>query len=133
MAFNPLYDEEADVAVQVLGLMRALRNHVKTWGLRINLVAPGITESNMTTKALERFKELNMYRQSPEEVSLAFGYLVSNEEVNGKTIYVNGGKYRELEDTYSVKLKSDVLGPDDFGPKTEDEFAAVVELLDTHW
>lgn len=133
MAFNPLYDEEADVAVQVLGLMRALRNHVKTWGLRINLVAPGITESNMTTKALERFKELNMYRQSPEEVSLAFGYLVSNEEVNGKTIYVNGGKYRELEDTYSVKLKSDVLGPDDFGPKTEDEFAAVVALLDTHW
>ncbi|KIW90286.1 uncharacterized protein Z519_08930 [Cladophialophora bantiana CBS 173.52] len=98
----------------MVGLMRALRPLTKTWNIRINSIAPGITD----TPALRTLPDLvpklwqsGIPMNTSDDCALAAVFLCANEDYNGNTIFINGGKFREVESGYKRHLK-DIMGND---------------------
>ncbi|KIW77768.1 hypothetical protein Z517_07601 [Fonsecaea pedrosoi CBS 271.37] len=99
----------------MVGLQRALRPLTATWNIRINSIAPGITD----TPALRTLPDLVpklwnsgvIPMNTSDECALAAVYLCANDDYNGSTIFINGGKYREVESGYQRHLK-DIMGND---------------------
>ncbi|KIX97123.1 uncharacterized protein Z520_07237 [Fonsecaea multimorphosa CBS 102226] len=99
----------------MVGLMRALRPLTKTWNIRINSIAPGITD----TPALRTLPDLVpklwssgvIPMNTSDDCALAAVFLCANDDFNGSTIFINGGKYREVESGYQRHLK-DIMGND---------------------
>lgn len=117
----------------MLGLMRALRQHTPSWKIRINLVAPGVTFTDLlpaTTRT--QYERLGLYMQPPEDVARAVAWLAQEETWNGRAISVSQAVYRELEEPLEG-LKGAIYGEDDFVPKTNDEFLAYISALESRW
>lgn len=98
----------------MLGLMRGLRNHTPHWNIRVNSIAPHVTD----TAALRRLPSLvpDLQRigipvSTVEETARAAAFLAANESYNGCTISIMGSEYRELESGVE-RHKVDVMGDD---------------------
>jgi hypothetical protein len=98
----------------MIGLMRGLRNHTPHWNIRVNSIAPHVTD----TAAVRRVPELVSTLQkvgipvsTVEETARAAAFLAANESYNGCTISIMGSEYRELESGVE-RHKRDVMGND---------------------
>lgn len=84
----------------MIGLMRALKRESTQWNIRINSIAPGVTDSAMTRwipSVIPDMLQAGVPVSTPEDTAKAIAYLAVNESCNGHTISVNGDQYRELE------------------------------------
>ncbi|MHA2610553.1 MAG: 3-oxoacyl-[acyl-carrier-protein] reductase [bacterium JZ-2024 1] len=85
----------------LVGMMRSLARELAPKGITVNLLAPGLIESDFTKDLQERFldivlKTIPMGRfGTPEEVACAVVFLASDEAryITGQTIHINGGTY----------------------------------------
>jgi hypothetical protein len=110
-------------------MMRALRAHTPAWNIRINLVAPSVTFTNLLpSETRKHYERLGLYIQTADDVARAIAYLAQEQTFNGKAISVSQGVYRELEGPLTI-LKGEIYGEDDFEPKNEEEFGAMVSAM----
>jgi NAD(P)-dependent dehydrogenase (short-subunit alcohol dehydrogenase family) len=83
----------------VQGVMRSLRKIL--WerdGIRINVLCPGMTESNMTVGISEIFRERNQPVNVPDDLAKALLGYCTEKGMYGKAIYVEGARYWEIEE-----------------------------------
>jgi NAD(P)-dependent dehydrogenase (short-subunit alcohol dehydrogenase family) len=98
----------------MIGLMRGLRNHTPTWNIRVNSIAPHVTDTaavrsvDWLVPALQR---VGIPVSSVEETARAAAFLAADESYNGCTISIMGSEYRELESGVE-RHKRDVMGND---------------------
>lgn len=98
----------------MIGLMRGLRNHVPHWGIRINSIAPHVTDTAAVRKVpglVEELVRVGIPVSSVEETARAAAFLAAREEYNGATVSVMGSEYRELESGVE-RYKREVMGED---------------------
>lgn len=82
----------------ILGLMRSMRKTIYARdGIRVNCICPGMTESLMTTSVIETFRS-NGHAQTSDDCARFYLGVANNPSMNGKSIYVEGGKGWEFED-----------------------------------
>ncbi|MGV8056904.1 MAG: 3-oxoacyl-ACP reductase FabG [Smithellaceae bacterium] len=80
----------------LIGASRSLASEVARFGIRVNVVAPGLIETDMVINApvLEIKKTIPMARTGkPEEVARVIRFLCSDDAsyITGQTISINGG------------------------------------------
>lgn len=83
----------------VHGVMRSLRKVL--WGrdgIRINVLCPGMTESNMTEGISDVFKKANQPVNVPDDLAKPLLGYCTEKGMYGKAIYVEGGKCWEIEE-----------------------------------
>ncbi|KAH9211049.1 hypothetical protein DL95DRAFT_525943 [Leptodontidium sp. 2 PMI_412] len=126
----PVYGATKHGAV---GLLRSLKFHTPKWNIRINAIAPHVTQSGMTAGSQALFKEAGLPFQTAEQVALAGAYLAEESNtMNGKCIACTQGRYREVEDNVEA-TRWQVFGEDDFVPKTEKELEAILSTQTVRW
>jgi NAD(P)-dependent dehydrogenase (short-subunit alcohol dehydrogenase family) len=112
--------------------MRALRLHTPQWNIRINMIAPSVTHTNILPGGSgEHYKNLGLYVQTAGDVARAVAYLAQTDS-NGKTIAISQGLYRELEDTID-RLKDNIWGEEDFTPSEGPETEAFLMVQLNRW
>lgn len=87
----------------LIGLTRALAMELARYGIRVNTIAPGFTETEMTAKIPEKVKEKIIARiplrrfALPEEIAKAVIFLASDDAsyITGVTMSISGGQRRE--------------------------------------
>ncbi|HDI78969.1 MAG TPA: 3-oxoacyl-[acyl-carrier-protein] reductase [Desulfobacteraceae bacterium] len=85
----------------LLGLTKTLARELAVRGIRVNAVAPGLIDTEMTASVPEKIKEqflsqIPLQRMGrPEEVAEVVWWLCSEgaSYITGQTIHVNGGMY----------------------------------------
>jgi len=83
----------------VQGIIRSLRKPLyEKDRIRINVVCPGMTESNMTDGISQAFYQRGLPVNSPDDIAVSIVGLLTEEKMYGKGIYVEGAKGWELED-----------------------------------
>jgi hypothetical protein len=81
--------------------MRSMRGIIyKRDGVRVNCICPGMTESAMTTNIIGRFREKGLHTQTGDDVAKFVVGLEVETEMNGKAVYVEGGRGWEFEGGY---------------------------------
>ena len=81
----------------VVGFTRALAKEVGRFGVRANVVAPGLIETDLTAGLTDRARAALLDRVllgrpgRPEEVADLIGYLVTAEYVTGSVFRIDGG------------------------------------------
>ena len=83
------------------GLMRAMRKPIyERDGLRVNCVCPGVTDTPMTEGIAVLFQREGLYCQTPDDVARMVVGLQVRGDLNGKGVYVEGGKGFEFEEGF---------------------------------
>ena len=98
----------------MIGLMRGLRNHVPYWNVRVNSIAPHVTDTAATRRLpslIPDLQRIGIPVSTVEETARAAAFLAANENYNGSTISIMGSEYRELESGVE-KHKRDIMGSD---------------------
>lgn len=98
----------------MIGLMRGLRPHTPAWDIRINSIAPHVTDTAAVRRLPTLVPELQRVGipvSSVEETARAAAFLAANDSYNGCTISIMGSEYRELESGVE-RHKRDVMGND---------------------
>jgi hypothetical protein len=100
----------------VIGFLRAmkLQLHPKI-PIRINVVAPGWTETGITAGVVKEFKRVGVVIQPPVAIGVAVAKLVTNPSYHGHTFFVASNQYAEFEGPLTEE--TDRL----FGPMNGDE------------
>jgi len=83
----------------LIGLTRTLALEWSRYGIRVNCVAPGGTDTRMTAGIPDQIRETIMQRiplrrfASPDEIAAAHAFLVSDDAsyITGQTLFVDGG------------------------------------------
>jgi NAD(P)-dependent dehydrogenase (short-subunit alcohol dehydrogenase family) len=108
----------------MIGLMRGLRSHTPTWNIRINSIAPHITDTAATRRVPNLISDLQRVGipvSTVEETARAAAFLAAHDEYNGATISIMGSEYRELESGIE-NHKRDIVGNDPrFDPTPEQQ------------
>lgn len=97
----PGYSHYAACKAAIVGLSRTLARELGPKGVRVNCVAPGITETDMTRDRIQR--DLDAYLEKlpvgrvgrPEDIANAVIFLASEMagNITGQVIHCNGGMY----------------------------------------
>ncbi|KPI35115.1 5'-hydroxyaverantin dehydrogenase [Cyphellophora attinorum] len=98
----------------MIGLMRGLRNQTPHWNIRINSIAPHVTDTAAVRSLPTLVPDLlrvGIPVSTVEETARAAAFLAANESYNGCTISIMGSEYRELESGVE-RHKKDVMGDD---------------------
>lgn len=83
----------------VMGLMRTLRKQLyRGFGIRINCVNPGMTDTQMTQSIIEAFKTTNQPINTADDIAETILGVMTTEGFYGKAVYVEGGKNWEIEE-----------------------------------
>jgi 3-oxoacyl-[acyl-carrier protein] reductase len=85
----------------IMGFTKTVAREVASRGIRVNAVAPGFIDTEMTAVLPENIKKTFLERiplgrlGQPEDIAAAVFWLCSDEAsfVTGQTIHVNGGMY----------------------------------------
>lgn len=81
----------------LIGFTKSVAREVASRGIRVNVVAPGFIESDMTDAIPDKMKDamvaqIPMKRiGKPEEVAELVAYLAGQEYLTGQTIAIDGG------------------------------------------
>ena len=97
----PGYSHYSACKAAVVGLTRTLARELGPDGVRLNCVAPGITETEMTKDRIEAGREAYLEKLpaghigQPEEIAAAIIFLASEKAsyITGQVIHANGGMY----------------------------------------
>lgn len=82
----------------VVGLMRALRPWAPAkYGVRANAICPWATDTQLLGGIRERWVAEGMPMNSPEDVARMIAQCAADETVNGKAVYVAGGRGFDVE------------------------------------
>jgi NAD(P)-dependent dehydrogenase (short-subunit alcohol dehydrogenase family) len=84
----------------MIGLMRAIKRVSLQSNIRINSIAPSVTDSAMTRwipSVIPDCLRVGIPVSKPEDTAKAIAFLAVNEDCNGQTISVDGDQYREVE------------------------------------
>jgi len=98
----------------MIGLMRGLRPHTKTWNIRINSLAPHVTDTAAVRRLptlIPDLQRVGIPVSTNEETARAAVFMCANEDYHGCTISVMGSEYRELESGVE-RHKRDIMGND---------------------
>jgi NAD(P)-dependent dehydrogenase (short-subunit alcohol dehydrogenase family) len=98
----------------MIGLMRGLRPHVPHWNIRINSIAPHVTDTAAVRKVpslVPDLQRIGIPVSTVKETARAAAFLAADERYNGCTISIMGTEYRELESGVE-RYKRDVMGDD---------------------
>lgn len=95
----------------VLGLMRALRLYLPSsqHQLRINAVCPWMTTTGMVKGFENAWFNAGLPVNTPMDVATIIAGLVSEPQLNGKSMYVEGARAWEIEDNLN-RLERQWLG-----------------------
>jgi len=101
MAGNPGQANYSASKAGIIGLTKSLAKELAPWGIRVNAVAPGYIETDMTQALPDQVKEevLGLIPQrrfgTPEDVAPAVLFLASpaSAYITGQIINVSGGLY----------------------------------------
>ena len=81
----------------VIGLTKALARELSSRAIKVNAIAPGFIETDMTDQLSDRVKD-SMLTQIPlkrfgqvEEIAQTVDFLINNRYITGQVIEVNGG------------------------------------------
>lgn len=97
----PGYSHYAACKAAVVGLTRSLARELGPQGVRVNCVAPGITETDMTRERIETGRQAYLDKLpvgrigEPEDIANAVAFLASEKSsyITGQVIHCNGGMY----------------------------------------
>ncbi|KIW01497.1 hypothetical protein, variant [Verruconis gallopava] len=98
----------------MIGLMRGLRNHTPTWNIRVNSIAPHVTDTAAVRSVpwlIPELQRVGIPVSSVKETAMAAAFLAANDSYNGCTISIMGSEYRELESGIE-RHKRDIMGND---------------------
>ncbi len=99
----------------MIGLMRGLRPHTKHWNIRINSIAPHVTDTaavrRLAPTMVPELQRVGIPVSTTEETARAAVFLAADEGYHGCTISIMGSEYRELEGGVE-RHKRDVMGDD---------------------
>lgn len=115
----------------MIGLMRGLRNHTPTWGIRVNSIAPHVTDTAAVRRVpglVPELQRVGIPVSSVEETARAAAFLAVDERYNGCTVSIMGSEYRELESGVE-KHKRDVMGEDPRFDMTDEQKEVMGEFL----
>lgn len=96
----------------VVGLMRSLRGYISSpykHYLRINTVCPWMTQTEGIKKIEQQWKEASLPTNTPREVSTVATGILSDPSLNGKSMFVEGGRAWEIEGNID-RLEAQWLG-----------------------
>ncbi|KAJ5887732.1 hypothetical protein N7495_007773 [Penicillium taxi] len=95
----------------VLGLMRSLRLYLPKSGhrLRINAICPWMTHTGMVSGIQDAWFKAGLPVNAPKDVAMVAAGLIVDEKLNGKSMYVEGGRAWEIEDNID-RLEPQWLG-----------------------
>lgn len=83
----------------ILGLMRSLRSLTpRICNTRINVVCPWATDTAMIAAYVHLFRENGIPLNSPDEVAVYTQHVACDIRLNGKNVYVGGGKGFDIEE-----------------------------------
>ncbi len=88
----------------ILGLMRSMRGEMYSRDkIRVNAVCPGMTESAMTAQLIPKFRAgassaAAAHHQTAMQVAEHIASVIANDELIGKSLYIESGKGWEFED-----------------------------------
>ncbi|KAJ5593802.1 uncharacterized protein N7459_000010 [Penicillium hispanicum] len=111
----------------VVGLMRSLRSYISSpykHHLRINTICPWMTQTDSIKKIEQQWKQASLPMNTPREVSTIATGVLSDESLNGQSMFVEGGRAWEIEQNID-RLEAQWLGE---GPSQA--LAVGQELLD---
>ena len=97
----PGYSHYSAAKAAVVGLTRTLARELGSYGVRLNCVAPGITETEMTKDRIVTGREAYLEKLpvghigQPEEISSVIMFLASEKAsyITGQVLHPNGGMY----------------------------------------
>ncbi|KAE8393442.1 hypothetical protein BDV23DRAFT_149176 [Aspergillus alliaceus] len=116
----------------VQGLMRSLRPYFPSpykHNLRINTICPWMTETRttLTKKVQDRWTKEGLPVSTPQEVALISAGVLSNNSLNGTSMYVEGGRAWEIE------ANIDRLEPEWLGEEASKTLALGQKVLNDAW
>ncbi|KAK3724789.1 hypothetical protein LTR37_000837 [Vermiconidia calcicola] len=83
----------------VMGLLRATRKIIyERDNIRINAICPAISDTQMTATIIDSFKESKQVINTPDDVAKYIVGLEVAPHMNGKAVYVEGGRGWEIMD-----------------------------------
>ncbi|KAL9083533.1 MAG: hypothetical protein Q9159_005725 [Coniocarpon cinnabarinum] len=83
----------------VLGLMRSLRTYLPSaFGVRVNTVCPWMTRTIMTSGIETDWYKAKLPVNEPEDVARVLAEIAVSNGLNGKSMYVEGGRAWEIEE-----------------------------------
>ncbi len=97
----PGYSHYSAAKAGVIGMTRTLAREFGSFGIRINCVAPGITETEMTSERISAGKDAYLEKLlvdhigQPNEIADSIVFLTSEKSsyITGQVLHVNGGMY----------------------------------------
>lgn len=96
----------------VVGLMRSLRSYVSSpykHYLRINTVCPWMTQTDSIKKIEQQWTQASLPTNSPRQVSTVATGMLSDQLLNGRSMFVEGGRAWEIEENIE-RLEAQWLG-----------------------
>jgi NAD(P)-dependent dehydrogenase (short-subunit alcohol dehydrogenase family) len=114
----------------MIGLMRGLRPHTPTWNIRINSIAPHVTDTAAVRRLptlIPDLQRVGIPVSTVEETARAAAFLAADEGYNGCTISIMGSEYRELESGVE-RHKRDIMGDDPRFNMTKEQIEVMGEL-----
>ncbi|KAJ5087105.1 hypothetical protein NUU61_008412 [Penicillium alfredii] len=96
----------------VTGLMRSLRTYISSpykHNLRVNTVCPWITQTDSMKKIELQWKQANLPSNTPQEVASVAAGVLTDQSLNGTSMYVEGGRAWEIEQNID-RLEAQWLG-----------------------
>lgn len=111
----------------VVGLMRSLRSYISSpykHYLRINTICPWVTQTDRIKKIEQQWTQASLPTNTPREVSTVATGMLVDPSLNGKSMFVEGGRAWEIEENIE-RLEAQWLGE-----APSKALAAGQELLD---
>lgn len=96
----------------VVGLMRSLRGYISSpykHYLRINTICPWMTQTDSIKKIEQQWTQASLPTNSPREVSTVATGILADASLNGKSMFVEGGRAWEIEENIE-RLEAEWLG-----------------------
>lgn len=85
----------------VIGLMRALRPYTPSrYGVRVNAICPWATDTQLLAGVKDRWIQEKLPLNQPENVAEMILQCAADETLNGKSVFVAGGKGYDTEEGY---------------------------------